>query len=143
MAENMKGKVVVITGATSGIGQVAAEKLAAMGARIVQVARDRERGQAAMARLNQIASGIAHTIYYADLSRLSEMKRVAAEIAQAEPRIDVLINNAGAMFGTRQLTEDGLERTFALNHMSYFMMTQRLRDRLVASAPAARGEYRV
>jgi NAD(P)-dependent dehydrogenase (short-subunit alcohol dehydrogenase family) len=136
MAENMKGKVVVITGATSGIGQVAAEKLAAMGARIVQVARDRERGQAAMARLNQVAPGISHTIYYADLSRLSQMKRVAAEIAQAEPRIDVLINNAGAMFGTRQLTQDGLERTFALNHMSYFMMTQLLRDRLIGSTPA-------
>jgi len=136
MAENMKGKVVVITGATSGIGQVAAEKLAAMGARIVQVARDRERGKAAMARLNQVAPGISHSIYYADLLRLSEMKRVAAEIAQVEPRIDVLINNAGAMFGTRQLTEDGLERTFALNHMSYFMMTQGLLDRLAASAPA-------
>jgi NAD(P)-dependent dehydrogenase (short-subunit alcohol dehydrogenase family) len=136
MAENMKGKVVVITGATSGIGQVAAEELAAMGARIVQVARDRERGQVAMARLNQIAPSIAHTIYYADLLRLGEMKRVAAEISQAEPRIDVLINNAGAMFGTRQLTEDGLERTFALNHMSYFVMTQILRDRLAASAPA-------
>jgi NAD(P)-dependent dehydrogenase (short-subunit alcohol dehydrogenase family) len=64
------------------------------------------------------------------------MKRVAAEIAQAEPRIDVLMNNAGAMFGTRQLTEDGLERTFALNHLSYFVMTQGLRDRLAASAPA-------
>ncbi len=136
MAENMKGKVVVITGATSGIGQVAAEKLAAMGARIVQVARDRERGQAAMARLNQVAPGISHSIYYADLLRLREMKRVAAEIAHAEPRINVLINNAGAMFGTRQLTEDGLERTFALNHMSYFVMTQLLRDRLTASAPA-------
>lgn len=136
MAENMKNKVIVITGATSGIGQVAAEKLAAMGARIVQVARDKERGQAAMTRLSQIAPGIGHTIYYADLSRLAEMKRVAAEIAQAEPRIDVLMNNAGAMFGTRQLTEDGLERTFALNHMSYFMMTQGLRDRLAASAPA-------
>ena len=58
MAENMNGKIVVITGATSGIGQVAAEKLAAMGARIVQIARDRERGQSAMARLNQIAPGI-------------------------------------------------------------------------------------
>ncbi|HSK43704.1 MAG TPA: SDR family oxidoreductase [Candidatus Binatia bacterium] len=136
MAENMKGKVVVITGATSGIGQVAAEKLADMGARIVQVARDQARGQAAMARLNQISPGIVHTIHYADLSRLREMTRVAGEIAQAEPRIDVLINNAGAMFGTRQLTEDGLERTFALNHMSYFMMTQGLRDRLAASAPA-------
>jgi short-subunit dehydrogenase len=94
LAENMKGKVVVITGATSGIGQVAAEKIAAMGARIVQVARDRERGKAAMARLNQVAPGISHSIYYADLLRLSEMKRVASEIAQAEPRIDVLINNA-------------------------------------------------
>jgi NAD(P)-dependent dehydrogenase (short-subunit alcohol dehydrogenase family) len=136
MAEDMKDKVVVITGATSGIGQVAAEKLAALGARIVQVARDRERGQAAMNRLNQISPGIAHTIFYADLSRLREMKRVAAEIAQAEPRIDVLINNAGAMFGTRQLTEDGLERTFALNHMSYFVMTQGLRERLAAAASA-------
>jgi len=136
MAENMKGKVVVVTGATSGIGQVAAEKLAAMGARIVQVARDQARGQAAMARLNQVAPGIAHSIYYAELSRLSEMKRVATEIAQSEPRIDVLMNNAGAMFGTRQLTQDGLERTFALNHMSYFMMTQLLRDRLIASAPS-------
>jgi NAD(P)-dependent dehydrogenase (short-subunit alcohol dehydrogenase family) len=136
MAENMKGKVVVITGATSGIGQVAAEKLTAMGARIVQVARDRERGQSAITRLNQVSPGISHKIYYADLSRLQEMKRVAAEIAQAEPRIDVLINNAGAMFGTRQLTEDGLERTFALNHMSYFMMTQGLGDRLAAAVPA-------
>ena len=136
MAENMKNKVVVITGATSGIGQVAAEKLAAMGARVVQVARDKQRGQAAITRLNQISPGISHTIYYADLSRLAEMKRVAAEVAQAEPRIDVLMNNAGAMFGTRQLTEDGLERTFALNHLSYFVMTQGLRDRLAASAPA-------
>jgi NAD(P)-dependent dehydrogenase (short-subunit alcohol dehydrogenase family) len=136
MAEIMKGKVVLITGATSGIGQVAAEKLAGMGGRIVQVARDRHRGEAAMARLSQIAPGVSHTIYYADLSRLREMKRVASDIAQAEPRIDVLINNAGAMFGTRELTEDGLERTFALNHMSYFMMTQGLEKRLAASAPA-------
>ena len=136
MAENMKSKVVVITGATSGIGQVAAEKLAGMGARIVQVARDRQRGEAAMARLKQILPSAPHSIVYADLSRLSEMKRAASEIARAEPRIDVLINNAGAMFGTRELTEDGLERTFALNHMSYFVMTQGLRERLAASAPA-------
>ena len=136
MAETTKGKVIVITGATSGIGQVAAEKLAAMGARIVQVARDRQRGEAAMARLSQIKPGISHSIYYADLSRLREMKRVASEIAQAEPHIDVLINNAGAMFGTRELTEDGLERTFALNHMSYFVMTQGLEKRLAASGPA-------
>ena len=132
----MKGKVVVITGATSGIGQVAAEKLAGMGARIVQVARSRERGQAALKRLQDLNPGISHTLHYADLLRVSEMKRVAAAIAAAEPRIDVLINNAGAMFGSRQVTEDGLERTFALNHVSYFVLTDGLRERLVGSAPA-------
>ena len=132
----MGGKVVVITGATSGIGQVAAEALAMKGARIVQVARDHKRGDEALARLRDQSPGLAHTIYYADLLRLSEMRRVAAEIARAEPRIDVLINNAGAIFGTRELTEDGLERTFALNHMAFFVITQGLRDRLIAAAPA-------
>jgi NAD(P)-dependent dehydrogenase (short-subunit alcohol dehydrogenase family) len=134
--ETMKGKVVVITGATSGIGQVAAENLARMGARIVQVARDRGRGQEAVQRLRECAPALAHSVCFADLSRLSEMKRVASEIAQAEPRIDVLINNAGAMFGSRQLTADGLELTFALNHMAYFVLAHGLRERLVASAPA-------
>jgi NAD(P)-dependent dehydrogenase (short-subunit alcohol dehydrogenase family) len=136
MKQDMQGKVIVITGATSGIGQVAAERLAGMGARIVQVARDRQRGEAALERLQACGSGAAHAIYYADLSRLSEMKRVASEIAAAEPHIDVLINNAGALFGSRQVTEDGLERTFALNHVAYFVLTQGLHERLVASAPA-------
>jgi short chain dehydrogenase len=106
--EDMKGKVVVITGATSGIGQAAAENLASMGARIVPVARDHERGQEALKRLRERTPDVAHSIYYADLSRISETKRVAAEIVEAEPRIDVLVNNAGAMFGSRQLTADGL-----------------------------------
>ena len=132
----MQGKVVVITGATSGIGQVAAEKLAGIGARIVQVARDQSRGEAALGRLRQIAPGVPHSIYYANLSRIAEMKRVAAEIAAAEPRIDVLINNAGALFNSRQLTEDGLEMTFATNHMAYFVLTNGLRDRLLGSTPA-------
>jgi len=136
MNQNMQGKVVVITGATSGIGQVAAERLAGMGARILQVARDRQRGEAALKRLQTCAPGAAHAIYYADLSRLSEMKRVAAEIAGDELHIDVLINNAGALFGSRQVTEDGLERTFALNHLAYFVLTHGLRERLLASAPA-------
>jgi NAD(P)-dependent dehydrogenase (short-subunit alcohol dehydrogenase family) len=132
----MKGKTVVVTGGTSGIGEVAAEKLAEMGARIVLVARDRSRGEGTLARLREKALGLAHTVHYADLTRISEMKRVAAEVAEAEPRIDVLVNNAGAMFSTRKLTEDGLEYTFALNHMAYFVVTQGLRERLVASAPA-------
>jgi len=132
----MQGKVVVITGATSGIGQVAAERLAGMGARLVLVARDKVRGQAMLARLRERAPGILHSIHYADLSRLDEMKRVAAEIAAAESRIEVLINNAGALFTSRQVTEDGLERTFATNHMAYVVLTHGLRERLMASAPA-------
>ena len=132
----MRGKVVVITGATSGIGQVAAEKLAGMGARLVLVARDKARGEAALARLREAGPGVSHGIYYADLSRIAETKRIAATIAAVEPRIDVLINNAGALFSTRQLTEDGLERTFATNHMAYFVLTDGLRQRLWASAPA-------
>jgi NAD(P)-dependent dehydrogenase (short-subunit alcohol dehydrogenase family) len=132
----MKEKTVVVTGGTSGIGGVAAKKLAEMGARIVLVARDRSRGEGTLARLREKAPGLAHTVHYADLTRISEMKRVAAEVAEAEPRIDVLVNDAGAMFATRELTEDGLEYTFALNHMAYIVVTQGLRDRLVASAPA-------
>lgn len=132
----MQGKVVVITGGTSGIGKVAAERLAGMGARIVLVARDKARGEVALERLRERAPGLVHTIHYADLSRLAQMKQVAAEIAAAEPHIDVLINNAGAMFNSRHVTEDGLELTFATNHVAYFVLTHGLRERLLASAPA-------
>jgi len=132
----MQGKVVVITGATSGIGEVAAQRLADMGARIVLVARDKTRGEAALTRLRSGDKSLSHSIHYGDLSRISEMKRLAVEIAAAEPRIDVLINNAGAMFGSRQMTEDNLELTFAINHMAYFLLSQGLRERLLASSPA-------
>src|SRR5271168_3957435 len=98
---DMRGKIVVITGATSGIGSVAAETLAGMGARIVLVARDKARSEAELARLRERAPGAAHRAYYADLSRIPEMQRVAGEIAAAEPRIHVLINNAGALFNQR------------------------------------------
>jgi NAD(P)-dependent dehydrogenase (short-subunit alcohol dehydrogenase family) len=132
----MRGKTVVITGGTSGIGEVAAEMLAKKGARIVLVARDKTRGDATLARLRNSAPGVAHLIHFADLARLSGMKRVAAQIADQEPRIDVLINNAGALFARRQLTQDGLEFTFALNHMAYYVLTEGLRERLLASRPA-------
>ena len=132
----MKGKTVVISGGTSGIGEVAARALAKMGARIVLVARNKSRAEATLARLRRSGPGVAHSVYFADLTRLAEMKRVAAEIANREPPIDVLINNAGALFGTRRLTEDGLECTFALNHMSYFVVTEGLRERLLASGAA-------
>jgi NAD(P)-dependent dehydrogenase (short-subunit alcohol dehydrogenase family) len=133
---DMKGKVVVVTGGTSGIGQVAAESIAGMGARLILVARERTRGEAALSRLHMRSPGVAHAVYYADLSRLGDMKRVANEIATAEPRVDLLINNAGALFTPRQVTSDGLELTFATNHLSYFVLTHFLRERLMAAAPA-------
>ena len=132
----MKGKIVVITGATSGIGEVAAQRLAAMGARIVLVARDAARGQRALTRLPSIGAGSPHSIYYGDLSRISETRRVAAEIAATEPRIDVLINNAGALFSSRHVTADNLEETFATNHMAYFVLTLGLKANLLAAGPA-------
>jgi len=132
----MQGKVVVITGGTSGIGQVSAEKLAAMGARIVLVARSKSRGEATLARLQEVAPAQAHRIHYGDVSRLADLNRLAAELRAAEPRIDVLINNAGAMFGQRQVTEDGLELTLATNHVSYFVLTHGLREQLAAAGSA-------
>jgi NAD(P)-dependent dehydrogenase (short-subunit alcohol dehydrogenase family) len=128
--------IIVITGATSGIGQVAAEALAAQGARIILVARDRERTDRTLARLRAIGPRMAHKAYIADLSRLGETREVGERIAAEEPRIDVLINNAGNIFIQRGVTADGLERTFALNHMSYFVMTAGLLDRLMAAAPS-------
>src|SRR5271165_1379075 len=101
----MQGKVVVITGGTSGIGQVAAKRLATMGARIVLVARSKSRAEATLGRLRELAPGQAHSVHYGDVARLSHLHRLAAEIRTAEPRIDVLINNAGALFGARQITE--------------------------------------
>ncbi|HTC88379.1 MAG TPA: SDR family oxidoreductase [Bryobacteraceae bacterium] len=132
----MQGKVVVITGGTSGIGQVSAEKLAAMGARIVLIARNKNRGEDTLGRLREIAPRQNHSVHYGDVSRLNDLNRLAAEIKAAEPRIDVLINNAGAVFGERQVTEDGLELTFATNHMSYFLLTHDLRDALLAAGAA-------
>lgn len=133
----MLGKTVVITGGTSGIGEVAAEELAHRGARIVLVARSRSRADATLTKLKAVNSQALHAVHIADLSRLSEMKRVAAEIAAAEPKIDVLINNAGAMFTKREVTADGLEMTFAVNHMAYFVVTAGLLERLKAT-PGAR-----
>lgn len=133
----MQGKTVVITGATSGIGEVAACKLAQQGARIVFIARDRSRAELTLKHLGGIAPGRNHTVHYADLSRLAQMKRVAEDIAASEPRIDVLVNNAGALFASRQVTGDALEMTFATNHMAYFVVTSLLLQRLEAT-PGAR-----
>ncbi len=130
---SMEGKTVVITGATSGIGEVAAIRLAEKGARIVFTARDRSRADDTMAKLRAAGPKSDHVLHMAELSSLAEMKRVGGELAQL-PRIDVLINNAGATFGKRHETGDGLEMTFALNHMAYFVITSILLPRLKPGA---------
>jgi NAD(P)-dependent dehydrogenase (short-subunit alcohol dehydrogenase family) len=132
----MRGKTVVITGATSGIGAVAARRLAEQGARIVIVARDRRRAQETLQALRAANPEEAHGAFYADLSRLGEMKRVAGEIAAAEPKIDVLMNNAGLIAARNRRTEDGLEMMFATNHLSYFVLTNLLIERLRAAGGA-------
>ena len=132
----MQGKICVITGATDGIGLEAAARLAALGARLVLVGRQRAKGEAALATLRQRVPDIEARIHYADLSRRDDIRRLVPELLAAAPRIDVLLNNAGAFIARRGVTDDGLEQTFALNHMGYFRLTALLRERLIASAPS-------
>ncbi len=129
----MSGKTIVITGATSGIGEVAAIRLAEQGARIVFTARDKARADVTMEKLRRANGAVTPAVHLGDLSLLADMKRIAAEIGQ-EPEIDILINNAGALFNAQQETGDGLEKTFALNHMSYFVITNLLLPHLKAGA---------
>ncbi len=132
----MRGKTVVATGATSGIGEAAVLSLAQMGARIVFIARDERRAEATLMKLETKAPGLGHRLHLADLSLMAEAHRAGQAIAASEQRIDVLINNAGAVFADRRITSEGLELTFALNHMAHFVLTQTLREKFVASAPA-------
>jgi len=133
---NLQGKVVVATGATSGIGAVAVETLARQGARVHFIARDEKRAKATLDRLEAVAPGLGHRAYFADLAAIGETKRACAEIAAAEPKIDLLINNAGALFSDRRISVEGLELTFALNHMSYFTVTKSLIENLKAAGSA-------
>ena len=139
----MNGNTVVITGATSGIGEVAAETLARAGARILFVARSEAKGRALVSRLIRANPDAAHDFVQADLSVISEMKSAGRTLIAKATKVDVLINNAGAIFDRREVTVDGLERTFAVNHMAYFVVTELLlpvlspQARIVSTASAA------
>jgi NAD(P)-dependent dehydrogenase (short-subunit alcohol dehydrogenase family) len=135
MSRTMQGKTCIITGGSSGIGKAAALELAARGANVVLVCRDAARGDAAMREVASQGGGAAE-LMIADLSVQQDVRRLASEILARHPRIDVLVNNAGGIFGQRRLSVDGLELTFALNHLAYFLLTNLLLDRLRASAPA-------
>ena len=122
--------VIVITGATRGIGRAAAIELAGRGAEIVVVGRERERVEA-VAREAQTADGGA-TVHrhLANLTLMADVRALAEQLRERHERIEVLANNAGAMFASRKLTAEGLEQTFALNHLAPFLLTNLLRDRL-------------
>ena len=125
----MRGKRVLVTGATTGIGRVTAVELGRMGAEVVIVARDKDKAEATLAELREAGAPPAHALM-ADLSLMSSVRTLAEEVRGKFDRIDVLVNNAGAIFGSRALTEEGFERTFALNHLSYFLLSNLLLDRI-------------
>lgn len=131
-----EGSTCIVTGASSGIGKVAAAEFARMGARVVMVCRSRERGRTALVEICQATGNTQVELILADLSEMSEVRSVAARIRDKYPHIDVLLNNAGAIHRPRQLTSDGYERTFALNHLAPFLLTLELEANLRASAPA-------
>jgi NAD(P)-dependent dehydrogenase (short-subunit alcohol dehydrogenase family) len=143
----MDEKVCLITGATSGIGKATAMGLANMGASVVMVGRDRGRGQAALAEIKEGSANASVDLMLADLSSQQEIHRLADDFKEAYPRLDVLINNAGVIRSERIMTSDGIEMTFAVNHLAYFLLTDLLLDMLKASAPSrivnvASGEQR-
>ena len=131
----MAGRTVLVTGATSGIGRATALGLARMGAHLAITGRDNVRTEDA-AREIRAAGGGQVDLFTADLYSQSEVRRLAKEVLQSLSRIDVLINNVGGYWNTRHATVDGLERTFALNHLAPFLLTNLLLDKLKQSAPA-------
>jgi NAD(P)-dependent dehydrogenase (short-subunit alcohol dehydrogenase family) len=131
----MAGKCVLVTGATGGIGKATAAGLAALGARVGIIGRDRTRADAAAADI-RAASGPGVDVFVADMSSQREVRRLAAEVLDAYPRLDVLVNNVGGSWAHRHTTVDGLEHTFAVNHLAPFLLTNLLIERLKASAPA-------
>ena len=131
----MNNKLCLVTGANAGIGRATALGLAQKGAHVVMICRSAERGRAAQQEIIAQSGNQQVDLLLADLSVQAEIRRVAAEFKQRYSRLDVLVNNAGAIFTTRQESADGLELTFALNHLGYFLLTQELLPLLLASAP--------
>jgi retinol dehydrogenase 14 len=147
MKGGMGGKVCLITGTTSGIGKATAMGLASMGASVVMVGRDRGRGEAVMADIKEKSTNSSVDLMLADLSSQEQIRRLADDFKEAYPRLDVLINNAGVIRSERITSADGIEATFAVNYLAYFLLTNLLIDVLKASAPSrivniASGEQR-
>jgi retinol dehydrogenase-14 len=133
---SMTGKTVLITGGTGGIGRAAAIGIAALGARVGITGRDRARAERAAGDIARESGVSTVDVFVADMSSQTEVRRLADDVLSAYPRLDVLLNNVGGFWSHRHVTADGLEHTFALNHLAPFLLTSLLLERLIASAPA-------
>jgi NAD(P)-dependent dehydrogenase (short-subunit alcohol dehydrogenase family) len=127
--DSLTGSTVLVTGGTGGIGKATALGLARMGANVAITGRDASRGERAVSEIRS-ATGTQVDLFLADLSTQAEVRRLAEEVLQRLPRLDVLVNNVGGYWNTRHLTVDGLERTFAVNHLAPFLLTDLLLTRL-------------
>ena len=137
MANEMSGKVVLITGATEGIGKAAAVELAKQGATVAIVGRSKDKSERVLAEVKAASGSDKVELFLADLSRLSDVRALATAFRAKHDRLDVLANNAGAVFNTYQISSDNFEMTFALNHLGYFLLTHLLLD-LLKKTPGAR-----
>ncbi len=133
---SMVGRVCMITGANDGIGKETALALAEMGATVIIVARDSEKGRVALTDVRQRSGNDHAELMVADLASLDAVRRLAAEFREKNQQLHVLVNNAGAYNAQRSLTEDGFEMTFGVNHLAHFLLTDLLLNTLKASAPA-------
>ena len=136
MDQPLSGKTCLVTGATSGIGKVTARELAGMGARVVFTARDARKADAVKSEIARAVPKAMLEVIQVDLSSMRAVREAAADYRRRFTRLDLLVNNAGAIFWKREMTVDGLERTFATNHLAYFLLTRELLDLLKASAPS-------
>lgn len=132
----MQGKVCLVTGATSGIGEVTARALAQLGATVIVVGRRPERGAATVECIRAATGNPSVEFMLADLSAQAQIHQLAQQFKSRYQQLHVLVNNAGAWITARQESDDGIEMTFALNHLGYFFLTNLLLDTLKASAPA-------
>ena len=131
-----KQKAALVTGATNGIGKITALELARAGYRVLLTSRDAAKGERVLGEIRIATGNSALELFVGDLSSMSDVRRIALEVGERHPKLDVLVNNAGGVFQERSTTADGFETTFAFNHLAYFLLTNLLLPNLNAAGAA-------